>query len=196
MLTEAFGDPSPAPSLPPTTTVSSTSAVTISTTSTSSCTAAAATPSVTTAAVPAASTVTTPVPERRRSARKNPNDGGQIQEEEEEEEEEEEMKVEPPETPTHTGPLSSEDAMEINQLYSAIITAKDGERDISEVFQRLPPRSVSIKSASIQIPLFFPPPSFLSIYVCMGKVFKQIFSFIYFTVIQTLNIAKFYITWL
>ncbi|XP_036370689.1 protein polybromo-1 [Octopus sinensis] len=46
-------------------------------------------------------------------------------------------------TPTTTTEhvLSNEDALEINQLYTAIITAKDGERDISEVFQRLPPRS-------------------------------------------------------
>ncbi|CAE1320778.1 PBRM1 [Acanthosepion pharaonis] len=142
LLSEAFGDPSPAPSLPPVTAVSGTTTMT---TTTSSCTmvAAAAAASVTVAATAASvttvattTTPTTPVPERRRSARKNPNDGGQIQEEEEEE-----MKVEPPETPTHTGPLSSEDVMEINQLYTAIISAKDGERDISEVFQRLPPRS-------------------------------------------------------
>lgn len=161
MLSEAFGDPSPAPSLPPVTAVSGTTTTTMTTT-TSSCTmvAAAAAASVTVAAnaasvttVATTTTPTTPVPERRRSARKNPNDGGQIQEEEEEE-----MKVEPPETPTHTGPMSSEDVMEINQLYTAIISAKDGERDISEVFQRLPPRSVSINSApTTHFPFLFLP---------------------------------------
>lgn len=140
--------------------------------------AAAAAASVTVAATAASvttvattTTPTTPVPERRRSARKNPNDGGQIQEEEEEE-----MKVEPPETPTHTGPLSSEDVMEINQLYTAIISAKDGERDISEVFQRLPPRSVSINSApTTHFPFLFLPKSIYKNEIYQNKDLENYF---------------------
>lgn len=140
LLSEAFGEPSPAPSVQ-STTDGSTSTVTstmTTTPTTSSCTPVATTAAapVTVSAVSTTPVVTTPVPERRRSTRKNPNDNWQIPEEEEEE-----MKTEPPDTPTHTGPISNEDAIEIQQLYAAIISARDGDRDISEVFQRLPPRS-------------------------------------------------------